>query len=86
MTDYSVAEAKAKLSELIDRAEKGEAVTITRHGRPVVEMKPVAAATPKRITQADLEWLAERRKGRKLLKRSPGAVALVRRMREESWE
>ena len=41
MSEYSVAEAKAKLSELIDRAEKGEGVTITRHGKPIVEMRPV---------------------------------------------
>lgn len=85
MTEYSVAEAKAKLSELLDRAEKGEGVVITRHGKPVAELKPTRSPG-KRVTQADLDWLAERRKGRKLLKRSPGAVALVRKMREESWE
>jgi prevent-host-death family protein len=79
MTSYSVAEAKAKLSELIDRAEKGEGVTITRHGRPVVELKPVAPA-PKRITQADLDRLAERRKLRKV-KGSP--VALMLKWRDE---
>ena len=36
MTTYSVAEAKNRLSELIDRALAGEGVTITRRGRPVV--------------------------------------------------
>lgn len=72
MTDYSVAEAKAKLSELIDRAEKGEGVVITRHGKPVVELKRVAPA-PKRITQADLDWIAERRKARKV----KGGVSIV---------
>ena len=65
MTDYSVAEAKAKLSELIDRAEKGEGVVITRHGKPVVEIKAVQPA-PRRVTQADLNWLAERRSKRKV--------------------
>ena len=42
MPDYSVVEAKNQLSELIDRALKGEGVVITRHGHPVVELKPVA--------------------------------------------
>ncbi len=35
-------EAKARLSELISAAEKGEKVVITRHGRPVVELTPVS--------------------------------------------
>jgi antitoxin (DNA-binding transcriptional repressor) of toxin-antitoxin stability system len=60
MTEYSVAEAKAKLSELIDRAERGKAVTITRHGMAVVEMKPTRQPG-KRITRADLDTLAEGR-------------------------
>lgn len=33
-----IAEAKANLSELIRRAEAGEQVTITRHGKPVAEL------------------------------------------------
>ncbi|MEM7530051.1 MAG: type II toxin-antitoxin system prevent-host-death family antitoxin [Pseudomonadota bacterium] len=35
-----VSEAKAQFAELIRRAEAGEAVVITRHGRPVVELRP----------------------------------------------
>ncbi|HRO04466.1 MAG TPA: type II toxin-antitoxin system prevent-host-death family antitoxin [Terricaulis sp.] len=83
MTAYSVAEAKAKLSELIDRAEKGEAVTITRHGKPVAEIKPAQRAA-KPITQADLDWLAERRSKIKIRKRGgPNAVEIIRQMRED---
>ncbi|MDX2276449.1 MAG: type II toxin-antitoxin system prevent-host-death family antitoxin [Hyphomonadaceae bacterium] len=66
MAEYSVAEAKAKLSELIDRAEKGEAVTITRHGKPVVEVTATHAPAGRRITQADLDGLAKRRASRKV--------------------
>jgi antitoxin (DNA-binding transcriptional repressor) of toxin-antitoxin stability system len=33
--EVSVAEAKAKLSELLTRVEAGESVTITRRGKPV---------------------------------------------------
>ena len=35
MTEVSVAEAKAHLSELLDRVERGEEVVITRRGKPV---------------------------------------------------
>jgi prevent-host-death family protein len=41
MTEHSVAEAKNRLSELINRSLAGEPVIITRHGHPVVELKPV---------------------------------------------
>ena len=33
-------EAKTHLSELVARAEAGETVTITRHGRPVARLVP----------------------------------------------
>ena len=82
MAEYSVAEAKAKLSELIDRAERGEGVVITRHGQPVAEIKAPRPAG-KRITQADLDWLAERRSKIKRKKGGPNAVELIRQLRED---
>jgi prevent-host-death family protein len=36
--EVSVAEAKAQLSKLLHAAEDGEAVVITRHGRPVARL------------------------------------------------
>lgn len=36
----NIAEAKAKLSELVARAEAGEEVVIARDGKPVVVLKP----------------------------------------------
>ena len=36
--ELAVREAKARLSELIAAAEKGERVVITRHGVPAVEL------------------------------------------------
>nr|WP_295660789.1 type II toxin-antitoxin system prevent-host-death family antitoxin [Polymorphobacter sp.] len=39
MPRYSVAEAKNTLPRLIDRALAGEDVVITRHGKPVVEVR-----------------------------------------------
>ena len=36
----SIAEAKAKFSELIKRAEAGEEILVTRHGKVVARMVP----------------------------------------------
>jgi antitoxin (DNA-binding transcriptional repressor) of toxin-antitoxin stability system len=44
MTTRSVAEAKNRLSELIDRALNGEPVVITRHGRPRAAQQAAIAA------------------------------------------
>jgi len=40
MSTVNLATAKAQLSELISRAENGEEVVITRHGRPVASLVP----------------------------------------------
>jgi prevent-host-death family protein len=82
MGRHSVVEAKNQLSELIDRALKGEGVVITRHGRPVVELKPIRPAA-KPITQEDIDWLAQRRVGRRAPRED--AATLVRKMRDE-WD
>jgi prevent-host-death family protein len=34
-------EAKAKFAELLQSAERGESVTITRHGKPVARIVPI---------------------------------------------
>ncbi len=56
MTSYSVAEAKNNLSDLIERALRGEGVLITRHGAPVVEITAVKPA-PRPVTEDDLAAL-----------------------------
>lgn len=81
MTDYSVAEARNKLSELIDRALRGEDVVITRHGSPVVELR-ARAPMPKRISAESLDWLDKVRVGRAV---EEDAGAFVTRMRDEDW-
>ncbi|MGQ0483748.1 MAG: type II toxin-antitoxin system Phd/YefM family antitoxin [Hyphomicrobiales bacterium] len=40
--DVSIKEAKNKLPELVRRAEAGEIVTLTRHGKPVAQIGPSA--------------------------------------------
>ena len=36
--ELALSEAKARLSELVAAAEKGERVVITKHGKPAVEL------------------------------------------------
>jgi prevent-host-death family protein len=80
MGTHSVAEAKNRLPELIDRALKGEGVVITRHGRPVVELRPIPEpARP--VSPADLDWLAARRVKVRGVKKN--AAELVSAMRDE---
>jgi prevent-host-death family protein len=62
MTTYSVADAKNRLPKLIDRALQGEEVVITRHGKPVAELRPVAARPSPPI--GTHEWLFERTRAR----------------------
>ena len=81
MPTYSVADAKNQLSELIDRAIAGEGVIITRHGHPVVQLKPVAEpARP--VSAADLNWLADRRVG--VASSRENAGELLERLRDEN--
>jgi prevent-host-death family protein len=39
----SLTEAKARLTDLVRRAEQGDVVVLTRHGRPAVRLIPVAS-------------------------------------------
>lgn len=45
---FTVAEAKARLSELLARAANGETVHITRHGKPYAVIGPEAGQSPER--------------------------------------
>ena len=80
MAQHSVAEARNQLSDLIDRALAGEGVVITRHGRAVVELKPVQPPS-RAVTDADLDWLAARRVGAMPVHDDAGL--LLSRMRDD---
>jgi prevent-host-death family protein len=43
MKHIQATKAKAQLFELLDDVERGEAVVITRHGRPIADLIPHAA-------------------------------------------
>ena len=44
MLTVSLSQAKARLSELLDRVQAGEDVLISRHGRPAAHLRPVSRA------------------------------------------
>jgi prevent-host-death family protein len=80
MGRHSVADAKNNLSDLIDRALEGEGVVITRHGRPVVKLTPIAPP-PKPMTPDAVDTLVRQRVGRRMPR--DNAVAAVRKLRGE---
>lgn len=79
MSTYSVADAKNGLPRLIDLALEGEEVVITRHGRPVAELRPIRSAAP--VAEVDYSWLRARRLRPKA--GAPSSVDLLREMDED---
>lgn len=76
MDTISLADAKAHLSELVDRIEAGASIEITRRGKPVAKL--TAVDRPRRaIDAAQLRSLTAT-----MPLQSPGAVDLVRSMRD----
>jgi prevent-host-death family protein len=63
-TEFGVADAKARFSELLARAEGGESITISRHGRAVAKLVPAVKRelTPEERLKSWEEWVAYRRK------------------------
>jgi prevent-host-death family protein len=83
MGKHSVAEAKSHLSSLIDRALDGDEVIITRHGTPVVEIRPVVKQA-RVLTHEAIEWLDANR----VVPQRPAtqnAAEIIRQMRDEDW-
>ncbi|WP_242098222.1 type II toxin-antitoxin system prevent-host-death family antitoxin [Sphingomonas sp. CROZ-RG-20F-R02-07] len=78
MVTVALADAKARLSELIERVEAGDTVSITKRGKPVVRLVP---ETPPR-KPIDFE---EMRRVRALSKPyvDPDGLSFVSRMRLE---
>ena len=72
----SVAEARARFSELLDAVEAGETVTITRRGEPVADLS--AHRGPRK--RIDVAWLREQTT--KLAYSDTDSGDLVREMRD----
>ena len=77
MKTVNLADAKAHLSELVERAASGDPVRITRRGKPVAQL--TAVETPRRrVEPAALRALTDA-----MPRQRESARELVRRMRDE---
>ena len=76
MQSITLADAKARLSELVNRVEAGECVDISRRGRPVARLTAVPAQR-RRIDAAHLAALTN-----KMPESQTGSAELVRGMRD----
>jgi prevent-host-death family protein len=76
MSAINLADAKAHLSELVDRVEAGDSIDITRRGKPVARLTAVAR-TRKRVDKALLQALTAT-----MPPEAEGAAELVRSMRD----
>jgi len=65
-------EAKTHLPQLLDRVARGERLTITRHGKPVAQLIPVA--TDRQRAQQAAARIVERRRH---LKKAPLAELMA---------
>ena len=74
----SIAEAKARLSELIAAAQAGENVIITKRGKAVVRL----IAEPGPRMPVDLGWLREATAA--MAYQEQDSATLVRRMRDDA--
>lgn len=76
MDGVNLADAKAHLSELVDRAEAGETVEILRRGKPAAQLSPPVPV----IRPVDAAALA--RLTAELPRQRRGGAAAVREMRD----
>ncbi len=76
MDAINLADAKAHLSELVDRVEAGDSVDITRRGKPVARVTPISRPR-KPINAALLQSLTKT-----MPPQSQDAADLVRSMRD----
>ncbi|MGD8751207.1 MAG: type II toxin-antitoxin system prevent-host-death family antitoxin [Anaerolineales bacterium] len=76
MTTIGAYEAKTHFSKLIERVARGERITVTRHGVPVMTIQPVGTH-PKMPPEDVIAAIKAFRKGKRLEERS------IREMIEE---
>jgi prevent-host-death family protein len=77
MDSYNIAEAKAHLSDLVARAEKGETVNIMRRGKLAARLVPVGQ-TPRKPIDVD----ALRRLTDSLPRSTQDGVSIIRELRD----
>ena len=79
--NVSLQDAETRLSELIDRAEAGESICITRDGKPVAQLSAVIVATPRQ----PFDFAALRELTNRMPMSTQSAADLVRSMRDEGY-
>jgi len=77
MQEVGSYEAKTHLTQLLDRVEQGELITIARHGKPVARLVPVQEYDRHAIAGV-VEEIKQLRKGNRL-----GSDVTVRQLIEE---
>ena len=77
MVTVTLVEAKAHLSELLDKVEAGESLVITRHGKPVANVSPVVPAKQPFRSRAAFRA--------RMPKLKTSSAALIRAMRDEGY-
>lgn len=65
MAKVGAYEAKTHLPALLERVERGEQITITRHGKPIARLVPIDPSSPERRREA-VAALQDFAKGRTL--------------------
>ncbi len=63
MIEIGAFEAKNKLAELLDRAENGEEIIITRHGKQVARLLPIQKPFDHELARKAVADIRELRKG-----------------------
>ncbi|MHB8428584.1 MAG: type II toxin-antitoxin system Phd/YefM family antitoxin [Acidiferrobacterales bacterium] len=77
MRTISLADAKARLSEILNEVEAGEEVVITRHGTPVARV--VSARGPRKPLQSLAAFRAKFPRVKK------SSAELIRKLRDEGY-
>lgn len=78
MTTVNLADAKARLSELVELAAAGERVIITKRGKPVLELSR-PHVVPRRVELAELRALTKN-----MPRQKQSAGDLMRELRDEA--
>ncbi|HEY0313156.1 MAG TPA: type II toxin-antitoxin system prevent-host-death family antitoxin [Allosphingosinicella sp.] len=79
MAAVNLSDAKAQLSNLVERAERGEDVTILRRGRPAVRLVPIEQP------RKPLDVEALRQLTAKMTPSKLTGVEIVREMRDSRY-
>lgn len=58
--NVSISDAKGQLTELVRRAEAGEEIIVTRHGRPAVRLVPAYGAGRPRFRREVIDEITRR--------------------------